>query len=140
MDVSKIEPHHLMANSNQATVEHMLDVVGASDVEELFEQIPAEHRLAGGLELPPALVSEADLSRHMDDLLSRDVKPKASFLGGGCWPHYVPAVVDEIVGRAEFLNNIWGTPSSAPSSANCSNSTSSGCRSTHGVALPATRC
>ncbi|OJU93427.1 MAG: glycine dehydrogenase [Solirubrobacterales bacterium 67-14] len=112
MDVSKIEPHHLMANSNQATVEHMLDVVGASDVEELFEQIPAEHRLAGGLELPPALVSEADLSRHMDDLLSRDVKPKASFLGGGCWPHYVPAVVDEIVGRAEFLNNIWGTPSS----------------------------
>jgi glycine dehydrogenase subunit 1 len=35
-----------------------------------------------------------------------------SFLGGGCWNHHVPAVVDEIIGRAEFLTPVWGTPSS----------------------------
>ena len=35
-----------------------------------------------------------------------------SFLGAGCWQHHVPAVVDEIVGRYEFLTNVWGSPQS----------------------------
>src|SRR5262249_60265576 len=32
--------------------------------------------------------------------------------GAGCWPHHVPAVVDEIVGRTEFLTPVWGSPQS----------------------------
>ena len=35
-----------------------------------------------------------------------------SFLGGGCWQHHVPAIVDEIVRRTEFLTPVWGTASS----------------------------
>jgi glycine dehydrogenase subunit 1 len=35
-----------------------------------------------------------------------------TFLGAGCWPHHVPAVVDEIVGRTEFLTPVWGSPQS----------------------------
>ncbi len=44
------------------------------------------------------------------DLLDRNVstQDRLSFLGGGCWPHYVPAVVDEIVGRGEFLTAYYG--------------------------------
>src|SRR4029434_4101572 len=33
-------------------------------------------------------------------------------LGAVCWPHHVPAVVDEIVGRTEFLTPVWGSPQS----------------------------
>ncbi len=33
---------------------------------------------------------------------------RLSFLGGGCWPHYVPAVCDEIVNRGEFLTAYYG--------------------------------
>ena len=51
--------HPWMANSRPPQAA-MLDAVGASEIEELFEQIPAEHRLARPLELPPALRSEAD--------------------------------------------------------------------------------
>ena len=34
------------------------------------------------------------------------------FLGAGCWPHHVPAVVDEIVGRDRVPDQVWGSPQS----------------------------
>ena len=73
-----------------------------------------EHRLEGGLDLPPALASEASLRRHLLDLLARNetCERNLSFLGGGFWQHHVPAVVDEIARRSEFLTPVWGTPSS----------------------------
>src|SRR4029453_5856723 len=63
---------------------------------------------------PPALVSEAELSRHLVETLRRNRTGAEclSFLGAGCWPHHVPAVVDEIVGRTEFLTPVWGSPQS----------------------------
>jgi glycine dehydrogenase subunit 1 len=92
----------------------LLDAVGVDDIEELFAQIPASHRLRGELELPPALRSEVELRRHLLDLLSRNetCEGNLSFLGGGIWQHHVPAVCDEIVRRSEFVTPVWGTPSS----------------------------
>lgn len=92
----------------------LLEAVGAPSVEALFAQIPAGHRLERPLNLPPALSSEAELRRHLHELLSknRSCEESLSFLGAGCWRHYVPAVCDEIVGRSEFLTNVWGTASS----------------------------
>ena len=54
---------------------------------------------AGELDLPPALVSEVALRRHLLELLGRNesCERNLSFLGGGCWQHHVPAVCDEIV-------------------------------------------
>ena len=106
--------HPYMANSTEALEQELLDAVGAGSVEELFVQIPAEHRLSGGLDLPPALRSEVELRRHLLDLLSRNesCERNLSFLGGGIWQHHVPAVVDEIVRRSEFVTPVWGTPSS----------------------------
>ena len=106
--------HPYMPNSTAELHQELLDAIGAPDVESLFVQIPAEHRLRGALELPPALTSEVTLRRHLLDLLARNetCERNLSFLGGGIWQHHVPAIVDEIARRSEFLTPVWGTPSS----------------------------
>ena len=106
--------HPYMPNSTLELERELLAAIGASDVESLFSQIPAAHRMKGDLELPPALVSEAALRRHMVDMLARNetCERNLSFLGGGIWQHHVPAICDEIVRRSEFLTPVWGTPSS----------------------------
>lgn len=106
--------HPYMANSVPAVKQEMLDAIGASSIEELFVQIPDRHRLRSGLSLPPALASELELARHLRQTLARNESCEAnlSFLGAGCWQHYVPAICDEIVRRSEFVTPVWGTPSS----------------------------
>jgi glycine dehydrogenase subunit 1 len=106
--------HPWMANSVPALKQAMLDEIGARSIDELFEQIPAEHRLKVPLNLPPGLRSEVELKRHLTSLLRRTESCEGylSFLGAGCWQHHVPAVVDEIVGRFELLTNVWGSPQS----------------------------
>lgn len=106
-----ITPHPWMANSAPGVVDEMLKEIGAGSVKELFAQVPADHYRSTPLNLPPQLASEMALRR---DLLSKLSKNKhcetaLSFLGAGCWQHHVPAVVDEIVGRTEFLTNVWGS-------------------------------
>jgi glycine dehydrogenase subunit 1 len=106
--------HPWMANAVPAIKEAMLRETGAASIEALFAQIPANHRLQRPLQLPPALRSEAELKRHLLSVLSRNetCEETLSFLGAGCWQHHVPAVCDEIVGRTEFLTNVWGSPQS----------------------------
>ena len=106
--------HPYMPLSAPEVERELLEAVGVDDVESLFTQIPARHRMRAGLDLPPALVSETALRRHMLDLLARNstCEGNLSFLGGGIWQHHVPAVCDEIVRRSEFLTPVWGTPSS----------------------------
>jgi glycine dehydrogenase subunit 1 len=106
--------HPYMASSPPELLQELLDAVGVADAEELFAQIPAEHRMAGDLRLPRALRSEAELSRHLRTTLARNAtcEERLSFLGGGVWQHHVPAVCDEIAQRTEFLTPVWGTPAS----------------------------
>jgi glycine dehydrogenase subunit 1 len=109
-----VTAHPYMANSVPELKQEMLDAIGADSIEELFAQIPAMHRMRGELDLPPALPSEVELSRHLRDLLGRNesCENNLSFLGAGCWQHHVPAVCDEIVRRSEFVTPVWGTPAS----------------------------
>jgi glycine dehydrogenase subunit 1 len=106
--------HPYMPNAVPDLQSEMLASVGAGAIEELFGQIPEAHRYRAPFELPPQIASEPELRRHLLDALSKNAscEENLSFLGGGCWRHYVPAVVDEIVGRSEFLTPVWGTPSS----------------------------
>ena len=108
------EAHPYMAISPPGVVDEMLAEIGLDDVEQLFEQIPQEHRLSRPVELAPAIRAEAVLRRHVGEILARNATcaENLSFLGGGCWQHYVPAVCDEIVSRSEFLTPVWGTPAS----------------------------
>jgi glycine dehydrogenase subunit 1 len=106
--------HPFMPNSVPAIKQELLDALGVDSVERLFAQIPREHRLREPLALPPALSAESELNRHMVGILSKNLSCESalSFLGGGCWQHYVPAICDEIVRRTEFLTPVWGTASS----------------------------
>src|SRR5690349_23676802 len=82
----------------------MLAAIGVSSVEELFAQIPAELRLGRELRLP-AGKSEAEVYALLAALAGRnaDAEAEVSFLGAGMYDHYVPAIVDAITSRSEFL-------------------------------------
>ncbi|MHB8468872.1 MAG: aminomethyl-transferring glycine dehydrogenase subunit GcvPA [Gaiellaceae bacterium] len=84
--------------------EEMLKVIGVASVEELFRDIPAAVRFDGALALEPAL-AEHELFAHMSELAGRNVDStrELSFLGAGIYDHYVPAVVDAVLQRGEFL-------------------------------------
>src|SRR3954447_17359744 len=80
----------------------MLSAIGVSSLEELFRDIPSGVRFGRELDVPRAL-SESELTRHMEELASRNVIDDVSFLGAGIYDHYVPAVVDAVLQRGEFL-------------------------------------
>src|SRR5438309_2913491 len=80
----------------------MLAAIGVASVEELFRDVPAAVRFGRELDVPPAL-AEAELTRHLEELASRNCLPEVSFLGGGIYDHYVPAIVDAVLQRGEFL-------------------------------------
>jgi glycine dehydrogenase subunit 1 len=84
--------------------EAMLEAIGVSTVEELFGDIPAGVRLQRALELPPAL-TEQELTAYFEELAAENADPSEtiSFLGAGLYDHYVPAVVDTVLQRGEFL-------------------------------------
>jgi glycine dehydrogenase subunit 1 len=84
--------------------EQMLETIGVDSVEALFEQIPERVRLDRPLELEPPL-SEPELVAHLSELAGRnvDTSRELSFLGAGIYDHYVPAVVDAVLARGEFL-------------------------------------
>lgn len=84
-------------------IEAMLRVIGVNSVDDLFSDIPEEMRFEGTLALPKAL-TEPELLRHCQRLAeqNQDVEKVVSFLGAGIYEHYVPAVVEHLVGRSEF--------------------------------------
>ncbi len=106
--------HPYMANSLPDIKQAMLDAIGAASIEELFEQIPKEHRLQKPIALAPGLRSEVALHRELTDALSKNesCEENLNFLGAGCWQHYVPAPCDELVRRTEWLTSVFGSPSS----------------------------
>ena len=87
-----------------ADVQAMLQVMGLQSVEQLFEDVPAQVRLLRELDLLPTL-NEWQLMRDVRAMadMNASTLTHASFLGGGAYEHYIPAVVDAIVSRGEFL-------------------------------------
>lgn len=85
-----------------AEIQEMLAQVGAQRVEDLFEAVPASHRFPK-VELP-APVSEMEILEELRQLSERntDLLHAPSFLGAGAYHHFVPAVVQHLVGRSEF--------------------------------------
>jgi glycine dehydrogenase subunit 1 len=84
-------------------IRQMLGAVGVGAVEELFAGIPAAVRLQRPLSVPsPA--SESELLRELSRLAARNATASShlSFLGGGAYNHFIPAVVDQLISRSEF--------------------------------------
>lgn len=80
----------------------MLAAIGVTSLDKLFEEIPAELRIAGLDAVGPAL-SEAEISRLMQRRARADGEPLC-FIGAGAYDHYVPAAVWDIATRGEFYS------------------------------------
>ncbi len=97
-------------NSVPQLRQKLLKGIGIKSVEEIFKEIPPHLRFKGKMKLPEPLLSEYAMRRHVEGLLAKNknCKDYISFLGGGAWQHYVPAVCDTIASRDEFLTAYVG--------------------------------
>ena len=100
----------LIPNSAPEIRNKMLEAIGITHVDDVYASIPKEIRLDRSLNLPEPIRSESGLRRHVEKILSsnRNTQENISFLGAGCWQHYVPAVCDEIAQRGEFVTAYGG--------------------------------
>src|SRR3954447_20108014 len=83
----------------------MLAEIGVGSLDELFDaQVPEGVRLGRELDLPAGL-PEQDVFAHLRELAERNVsvEDEISFLGAGMYDHYVPALIDMLMERSEFL-------------------------------------
>jgi glycine dehydrogenase subunit 1 len=87
-----------------ADLETMLRVIGVSSVDDLFSGIPQALRLTTPLGIPSG-ASESEVYRELSAMAKKNVstEDEISFLGAGMYDHYVPAIVDSILSRSEFL-------------------------------------
>ena len=83
----------------------MLAVIGAPDVDALFADVPEEARLTGPIHGLPMHASEMAVEKHMRKLSKKNLAAAdaAFFIGAGAYRHHVPASVDHIIQRGEFL-------------------------------------
>jgi glycine dehydrogenase subunit 1 len=88
----------------------MLNELGLNNIEQLFEVIPERLRFKGSMSLPARAMPEFEVKRRVEAILSRNKNPSElrSFVGGGCWQHWIPAACDEINARSEFLTAYAG--------------------------------
>jgi glycine dehydrogenase subunit 1 len=102
--------HPYIPNSTPKAKEEMLHELGMTFTEELYSAIPKELRLKRKLHLPAPILSEGELRKHVNQILAKNTSAgdAISFLGSGCYQHYVPAVCDEVNSRNEFLTAYSG--------------------------------
>ncbi|MED5545533.1 MAG: aminomethyl-transferring glycine dehydrogenase subunit GcvPA [Pseudomonadota bacterium] len=83
----------------------MLETVGASSVDELFSDVPEAARLSGPIAGLPMHASEMAVERHLGKLAAKNLDAGSApfFLGAGAYRHHVPASVDHLIQRGEFL-------------------------------------
>jgi len=84
----------------------MLGVIGVKSVDDLFGDVPAALRLKAPLDLPKGM-GEIEIERELAALAAKNMAADSvpSFLGAGAYRHHVPAAVDYLVQRGEFLTS-----------------------------------
>jgi glycine dehydrogenase subunit 1 len=105
-NLPKSQGHIYIPNSVPEIKQGMMREIGVKSIDELYADVPKEFRIKRRLNLPKSL-SEPQLREHIEALLQKNktLRDMPVFLGAGCWPHYVPAVVDSIIQRTEFLTS-----------------------------------
>lgn len=83
----------------------MLGVIGAATIDDLFVDVPEAARLDGPIHGLPMHASEMAVERHMTKLARQNLTAGDApfFLGCGAYKHHVPASVDHLIQRGEFL-------------------------------------
>lgn len=92
-------------NSAPAAQREMMAFVDVKDLWALYEEIPENLKFRDKLQIPEAILDEYSIKKHTEKILSKNKNCDnyTCFLGAGCANHFVPAVVDEITTRGEFL-------------------------------------
>ena len=98
--------HRFLPNDTIEIERYLVKEIGVRSVEELFSDIPEAIRLNRKLDLPESL-SELEIIRRVRGILQKNVifREGSSFLGGGVWHHYIPAIIDAIANRSEFMTS-----------------------------------
>src|SRR6266404_5174950 len=84
----------------------MLGAIGVPSVDSLFRDVPVAARLAGPVDLPPAM-GELEVERALSRMAAKSVSAGAVpfFVGAGVYRHHVPSAVDHLIQRGEFLTS-----------------------------------
>ncbi len=98
--------HPYIPNSKPEVKKAMMKEMGIESIDELYSDVPEQFMLKRRLNLP-SQTSEFDVRRHVEALLAKNKTSREMpvFLGAGCWQHYVPAAVENIVQRTELLTS-----------------------------------
>jgi glycine dehydrogenase subunit 1 len=101
MTTSHFQSHYI-PNTQEEQAE-MLSVLGLGSIDQLFEDIPQEHRNPR-LDLPGPL-SELEIRKELGAMAgkNRHLGSGPSFLGAGCYHHFIPSIVAALMTRGEFL-------------------------------------
>lgn len=93
---------YLPLNTNDRAA--MLDVVGVKSIDDLFEDVPKSARLDGLINVP-TYKTEAEVDGALTAMAGRNRSAGAGpfFIGGGAYRHHIPATVDHLIQRSEFL-------------------------------------
>ena len=103
--------HPYMPNSAPKAKNEMLKELGVDSIEDLYLDLIPDHLLfKQKMALPEPILSEYALKKHLEGILAKNIScdEYISFLGAGCYRHFVPAVCTEIMNRAEFLTAYCG--------------------------------
>ena len=84
----------------------MLAVIGAPSIDALFADVPAAARLDGPVDLPKAM-GEIEVERLISRMAARNISAGSVpfFIGSGVYRHHIPAAVDHLIQRGEFLTS-----------------------------------
>lgn len=85
----------------------MLKAIGVSSVDELYDSVPNQFLLKKPIENLPNHQGEFEVENFMTALASKNRAANSGpfFLGAGCYRHHIPAAVDHIIQRAEYLTS-----------------------------------
>jgi glycine dehydrogenase subunit 1 len=94
--------HKYIPNTTKQ-VQDMLEDMGHTSIQELFQEIPENAKLNRDYDLEQAL-PELEVMKRLQTLanMNRGADQQVSFLGAGSYDHYIPSIVKHITGRSEF--------------------------------------
>lgn len=88
--------------NSKAELKEMMDFIGVSSVEQLYEDVPAEVRMKRPLDLPRGR-SEMEAGAAMESLAAQNKVFPSIFRGAGAYNHYIPSIVKYVAAKERFL-------------------------------------
>ena len=87
--------------------EEMLQAIGVSTIDELYDTVPAEFLLKKPIADLPNFQGEIEVEKILTSLAEKNRAASAGpfFLGAGCYKHHIPSAVDHLIQRSEFLTS-----------------------------------